>query len=821
MKVFFVFNSIFFSILLNYNISFAQENFILKGKIIEQKSAVAIPYSNLYDSTFNIFTTADSNGYFELKLKPAIYHFEISSVGYQTIFKEINLNKNTNITFALQQDIQLSGVTVSAEKMNKTAEISTSGMTTISSASVERLPAFLGEKDILKTVLLTPGIQSGQEGARGIFVRGGSPDQNLILFHNAPVYNVAHIYGFLSVFTAEAIDKMDIYKNYIPVQYGGRLSSVVSITPNFGNTSTWQGDFSIGAITSKFHFEGPLKKDKASINFSIRDCHAGLFTEPISQKQYKKASGSSGNLKYFFYDINAAIKYKVNDKNTFTWSLFGGQDFYTFGENKAFPRKTSYYKEGNKNTLNWMNVTNSLEWRTQLKKITITNSYNFSFYKLLAKQKLATINRDYTRFKNDINTTLYNTLSKINENGWQTNIEQNINKNHHFNYGFKISERIFTINDVHLTQKDSTNSVYKQDAYLNPKVPSLDFYTYLDYRFMWKEKLELNAGMQLFIYHAKQKTFFYPQPRLEIIYHPIAGISIRNAITNTAQPMHLLTNNTGQIQNDVWVPATAKIAPETAWQYSGGIQYDSPKGYTASIDAYYKMMHHLSEYKYGTTFILDKISWEDQLLNSGTGKAYGVEFFFAKTKGQFTAWFKYNLGWSSRQYPELNDGKAFYYKYDRRHDISIVLQYKLKKHFDFSMAWTYGTGWRITTPSAQYASDNTLYSYDNANTPLTGSQNFITYWNYRNNYVLPAYHHLDIGMNYTTQGKRVKHQLNISIYNVYNHLNIFTVYRQTNEDSNGNKFKEYKQLSLFPILPSIGYTISFEKKQRNGIASKN
>lgn len=810
MKPFLLTIPFLFLFIFESNHCFAQNQFILKGKITEQKTKELIPFANLFDSTYNIHATSDMNGNFELQLKEGIYHFEISSVGYQTIYKEINLTQNTELMLQLQQDVHLEEVTVTSEKLSKTAEMNTSGMTTLTSTSVERLPAFLGEKDIMKAILLTPGIQSGQEGARGIFVRGGSPDQNLILFHNAPVYNASHIYGFLSVFTTESLNKMDIYKSYIPVQYGGRLSSVINIEPNFGNTDHWKGSYSISFITSKFHIEGPLKKEKTSMSFTIRDCHAGFFTEPISGMQYKKR-GQEGTLKYFFYDINGAIQHKVNDKNTLSWSFYAGSDLFTFGETRDYPKATNYYKEGTKRKLVWMNIANTLEWKTKLKKATITNFYNFSFYKLDSRQMLATTFRDYSRFTNEINTTQYNTLSKISEHGWQTVVEQSINKNHHFNYGIKLSERTFSINDVNVTLKDSTNTIYLKDKSSNPKVPTLDFYSFVDYSFTWKEKIELNAGAQLFVYHAKGKTFFYPQPRAEIIYHPIKGLSIRGAVVQTVQPMHLLTNNTGDILNDVWVPATAKVEPETGWQYSGGIQYDHPKGYTASIDAYYKSMHHLSEYKYGTTFILDKIAWDDQLLNSGTGKAYGMELFFAKTKGQFTAWFKYNLGWSTRQYPELNEGKTFYYKYDRRHDVSIVLQYKLKKHFDFTVAWTYGTGWRMTTPNSQYASDNTLYNYDKANEPLVGNQNFITYWNDRNNYVLPAYHHLDIGMNYTKKAKRVTHQMNVSIYNVYNHLNIFTVYRASEQDNDGNRFRKYKQLSMFPIIPSIGYTVTFEK----------
>ncbi|MDB5226923.1 MAG: TonB-dependent receptor [Bacteroidota bacterium] len=790
--------------------SFSQNTFTLKGKITDKNSLEAIPFVNIYDSISGTLAASDSMGFYELKVKAGTYAFEFSSVGYEVIKKEVRIEKNMALDISLNPDNRLGEVVVTSKKISKTVEMNSSGVTTLTSASVERLPAFVGEKDILKAILLTPGIQGGQEGARGIFVRGGSPDQSLLLFHNAPVYNVAHIYGFLSVFTAEALSQMEIYKTYIPVQYGGRLSSVINIEPNFGNKEHWKGEFTIGAITSKIHIEGPLKKGKTSMNFTMRECHAGLFTGPLSRKQYR-AAGDDGSVKYFFYDINGAIEHKINDKHTLRWSMYAGQDFYSFKQIKTFPRETNFTEDNSGKKLKWMNITNTLEWRIKLKKVTISNFYNYSFYKIDSKQKLESTFRDYIRYINAINTIDYNTLSKISENGWQTNIAHHINAMHHLNYGVKFAARTFSINTVNITNKDSTGNIYSRDTFTNPKVIGFDLYTYLDYLFTWKNKIDIKTGVQLFMYHAKEKTFFYAEPRVEAIYHPVSNLSIRASVLNTVQPMHLLTNSTGDIQNDVWVPATSKVQPETSWQYSGGIQYDHPKGYSASIDAYYKTMRHLSEYRYKTSFILDKISWEDQLLNSGTGKAYGLEFFFAKTKGQFSAWVKYNLGWSTRQFPELNEGKEYYYKYDRRHDISIVLQYKLKKHFDFSIAWTYGTGWRMTTPNSKFASDNTITSYDAANTPLTGDQNMNTYWNAKNNYVLPAYHHLDIGMNYIKKGKHVTHQLNVSVYNVYNNFNIFTVYRQGDVDKNGNRQRKYVQLSLFPVLPSISYTIKFEK----------
>ncbi|MFN8281930.1 MAG: carboxypeptidase-like regulatory domain-containing protein [Chitinophagales bacterium] len=794
----------------------AQNTFSLKGKITEQKTHAAIAYANLFDSTQQIYAASDSNGFFEIQLKAGKYTFEVSSVGYQTVFKQIDLTKNTEIKIELKQDIQLDEVLVTTNKINKTAQTNAAGLTTLSSMSIERLPAFLGEKDIMKAVLLTPGIQSGQEGARGIFVRGGSPDQNLVLYHHAPVYNVAHIYNFLSVFTLESVNKMDIHKSYIPVQFGGRLSSVLDIEPNFGNTNTWKGDYSISFITQKFHIEGPLKKDKTSFNFSIRDCHAGLFLYPLSKKQYKSASGNEGSIAYYFYDMNAAIKHKVNDQNTFLWSFYVGQDFYNFTELKATNNTKKTEKRSTDKRLRWMNAVNTLEWNTTFRKLNISNYYNFSWYQLNPKQYLGL---ETTKHPSEIKTnsvTDYFTKSRIMENGWQTNIDHAINQMHRLNYGFKISDRSFLINKVNYTVRDTLNRIVDQNEYKNPTVNGIDFYVYLDYLFTWKDKLEWKTGVQLFTYTASKKTFVYGLPRTEIIYHPIAGMSMRASAGYNVQPLHLLTNNTGDIQNDVWVPATKNIVPETAWQVSGGVQYDHPKGYTASIDGYYKKMDHLTEYKYAASYLIDKIPWENQLINTGKGEAYGMEVYFAKTKGQFTAWCKYNLGWSTRQFPELNQGKKFFYKYDRRHDVSIVLQYKMKKHFDFSIAWTYGTGWRMTTPTASYASDGTIYDYDAANQPLLGTQNMITNWNEKNNYILPAYHHLDIGMNYTKQAKRVIHQLNVSVYNVYNNFNIFTVYSDGSTDANGNKYQKYMKLSLFPVMPSIGYSVKFEiKKDQN------
>lgn len=802
------------------NVFARTEKYDLSVQVADYTTGQGIAYATYYDSLNQIQGTADSLGKFKLTIPKGSYTFEISSVGYQSLKRKINLTENTTISIGLIADLTLGEITIAGQKTQNTVETNASGLTTLSTLSVQKLPSFFGEKDIMRAVLLTPGIQSGQEGARGIFVRGGSPDQNLMIYHKAPIFNASHIYGFLSVFPLEAISKMDIYKSFIPSRFTGRLSSVLDIQPNYGNTNAWKGDYSISFITQKFHIEGPLKKDKTSFNLVLRDCHAGAFVYPVSKTQYKKASGNDGSISYFFYDINAGIQHKINEHHTLNWSMYSGSDYYHFEEIKNdinVPKDREVYKKLLKK-LKWMNTNTTLEWNYQKQKLEADLSYHLSVYQLNPVQQSKNQTTRISTGNVSTSNADYKTLSRIIENGLHTTVKQQISKMHQIDYGMDMAYRFFIINKVNRINKDKNNNVISNVEYKNDNVHVLDGFFFADYTLNLKDLVILKTGLQFYQYYDFQKFRFYPLPRIEAIIHPRKEIDLRLSFMQTVQPLHLLTNNTGDIQNDVWVPATKKIAPETAWQVSGGIQYNAEKGYTASIDAYYKQMKHLTEYRYGTFFMLDQLKWEDQLLSTGIGKAYGIEFFAAKTRGQFTAWMKYSLGWSKRQFPELNQGDWYYYKYDRRHDFSIVLQYKMKKHFDFTVSWTYGTGWRLTSPQSQYTTDYSIALIDLNNAQLTGSQGMALYWDKKNDYIMPAYHHLDISMNYTKKAKRCTHQFNVSVYNVYNNFNVFTIYRDAATDANGNEYTKYVQLSMFPVLPSLGYTVNFDiktKKHKN------
>jgi outer membrane receptor protein involved in Fe transport len=401
--------------------------------------------------------------------------------------------------------------------------------------------------------------------------------------------------------------------------------------------------------------------------------------------------------------------------------------------------------------------------------------------------------------------------STIKEFSFLSDWTKKFKENLHLNFGYRSNFRLFDVNRVNQFYYDSTKTLINVDTGAISKYKLQENYFYADLNHKINNFVEYSFGLQATLVHVNQKTFLYALPKFQFIYNPVSFINIRNSITYNMQPIHLLASLQNGIQNDIWVPAIQKFKPETAWQYASGIQFNLKKQYTISIDAFYRKMYNLIEYAGSNNFINNIESWETQVVGNGTGKAYGIEFFANKFLGQFTAWVKYNLTWSNRNFSNLNAGKDFFFKFDKRHDISINLQYKMKKHFDFSLSWVYTSGLRATIPIAKYAANSTINSYKQVDYFLYGEQNQEYEYSERNSYILPSYHHLDIGMNYTKQKKYLKHVFNVSIYNVYNRYNVFSIFRINKTDENNNKYTSYKQVTLFPILPSISYRLYFEK----------
>lgn len=786
---------------------------MVNGKVVDGQTKETLPFVQIVNQDSSKYTQTDIEGNFEWMLESRDSVLFFSFVGYEHYFLTLNGVMEDTILVEMKADSYLDEVVVVDKMIQKTTRSSESGLISITKATLDILPQMLGEKDVLRSLQLMPGVQGGTDGTRGIFVRGGSPDQNLILFDGSPVYNASHLYGFLSVFNSDALEKVSLHKNYISPKYGGRLASVIDIEPDFGNNKKIEGDYSIGILTSRFHIEGPLFQPKTTFNLNLRGCYTGLFLKPLSKKSFEEGS-RRGSISYYFGDINLGVKHSFSDKTFLSYSLFYNTDRfkYTFGE--GYGEDTAYHQDYSEtNNINWSNLASVITLKSAIgEKWVSTNKFIFSKYFLDNERGFlrADYNGELSTFNSEkivTNNSHIRDLSVVSD--WM----YAINTHHLLDIGFNFSQVNVLTGEGKRTFQ-ATNKNFDEKNFGNPINKTYNFYPYIEYHFIAKKIWEMNVGVQVAFYQIDSTWFKSIQPRVSSLLKLSKGILIRSSFQMLQQNLHLLVSESDGISNDFWVPANARFLPEMNWQANIGIQQSFKKGYEWSIDAYYRQMNHLVEYKKGVNEIQYDQNWQNQIIGNGTGWSYGVEFYTAKTKGAFTAWAKYNLNWSFRHFNELNQGQNFPFKYDRRHDVSIVLQYRINDKWDISTSWTFGNGFLITIPLQQYASDYTLYLYENYDQPWADNylENIPNSYNTDNasryNYRLQNYQHLDIGANCKRVSKRVTHLYNISVYNLYNNFNTFSVYK-AQEKVNGATRIVYKQLTVFPLLPSFSYTVSF------------
>lgn len=753
----------------------------------------------------NTFYTSDSLGYVTFKAN-AFTLLEISRIGFLKKLIILQAQADTSFQLNLIENNTLNEVVVTDTKFLKSSSSSSNGIITINKNTLDALPNIGGEKDILKAIQLLPGVQSGNEGTRGIFIRGGSPDQTLILLDRTPVYNVTHLYGFMSVFNGESIDKVDLYKNDFPARFGGRLGAVISIGSNFGNSQKIKTSITIGLLSTRIAIDGPIGKNKkTTFSIAARGSYVGLYAKPISAMQFKRA-GYGGSISYNFYDMNIAFTHRFSEKDLIKFSSFYSHDIFHFKKDKNESDKINnawQYIYHYSNKVNWNNNTATLQWQHQ-----VNTNLSSCLLAYISNYTLnSNFNQEETEYRNqlivDRSLKKYTNQNFVREyairNEWSYDFQNN-----HLLVGAQITYKPYQIGNGKY-QRDRLNKANIDTTYTNTLNKTLENTIFIENEFKIHSKVLLNIGFHVVHYLYKSSNFFSFQPRMNLLYTPNKNWVFRTSFITSTQNIHLLTSGSSIVLTDLWVPATKKLLPENVWQVSGGIQLNFSKQFECSVDAYYKKMNNVIEYKNGVSKILIGDSWENQIIGGGKGEAYGAEFFVSKTKGKFTAWAKYNLGWTTRQFSELNQGNKYFYKYDRRHDVSIVLAYKLNRHFDFSLNWVYASGNWISLWKSQYPSQYSIdyYDFTNGDTQYP----YIISNKERNNYRLPAYHHLDIGFNYTKQDKKVTHILNVSIYNIYNHFNVFDVYSDRRYDKNGNAYNVTKSLTLFPFVPSITYTI--------------
>ena len=772
-----------FFLLLVFIISYAQKkpSFTISGYVKEKGSGELLIGVNIYLKGTQIGTVSNNYGFYSLTLAEQDVNLVYSYVGFQTQIKNFHLSKDTIINIELSSTIELSEVEIKANREGISNETEMS-VVKIPIKQIKQVPALLGERDVFKVLQLMPGIRSGSEASAGLYVRGGGPDQNLIILDDATIYNAMHLFGFFSVFNGDAIKSVELTKGGFPAEYGGRLSSVIDIRLKDGNKQKYGGEASIGLLSSRLLVEGPIVKDKASFIISGRRTYIDWLMKP-----FMKMQGMDEDQGYYFYDLNAKLNWEISDKDKLYLSGYFGKDrFYVNTKYDDWEDKSQLYWANSTATLRWNHLfSNKLFSNTSL----IFSNYNFDI-------------GIWEKMDNDEYSLDYS--SGIRDFSLKEDIQWMPNRKHYIKTGFQLTAHRFrpsaTVvagtgikNEKNIKELNSTETaVYIQDEW---RITGIT---------------KVNAGFRLSNFNYKNTSYFGYEPRLLISQMLSETMSIKASYTIMNQYVHLLTQSGIGLPTDLWVPATDRVKPQRSQQVALGIAKDFLKQNLAlSVETYYKSMSNIIAYKEGASFLtLDdpfsskEFSYEDNV-TSGYGYSTGLEVLLQRKTGKLTGWIGYTLSYTRHKFSELNFGKEFFPRHDRRHDVSIVLIYHFNKKITFSGTWVYGTGDAITLGQSNYAAVFPTMQGGDVSYNVTE----VTEYGERNSFRMAAYHRLDLGIQFHKKTKwGGESVIDVSVYNVYNRKNPFYYYVQYDAKKQQNVLM---QVSLFPVLPSISYYLKF------------
>lgn len=726
-------------------------------------------------------------GFYSLTLSAGNYTILVSFAGYQLQQLNIQLDKNISRNFQLLPRGALQEVIVSSKRKDGNVMNAQMGKIDLSMQQVKAVPVLLGEVDLLKTLQLLPGVRNAGEGNTGMYVRGGGPDQNLILLDDAIVYNTGHLFGFFSIFNSDAIKNISLIKGGMPAQYGGRLSSVLDIAMKEGNMKRWEMEGGIGAIASRLSVQGPLKKDKASFIISARRTYVDMLVKPF----IKKSSNYHGS-GYYFYDLNMKVNYKFSDRDRLYLSGYFGRDVFDF---KSAQRAFSA-------NIPWGNSTATLRWNHLFNR------------KLFANTTL--VYNDYKfAFGATQNDFALNLSSGIRDLTGKFDIDFYPSPAHKMKFGATYTRHRFTPNILTGNQGDTELQPNNES-----KKYAIEAGLYVQDDWAISDRLQASAGLRysgfsqmgpykifetdadgnkldstVFGKGKTVKSYGGLEPRLTLRYTINDATSIKASAGRNLQYIHLVSNAGSTLPTDLWVPSTYRVRPQISWQYAAGLFRNFNNNmFETSVEFYYKQMENQIEYGEGYTPSLKDPESEFVF---GKGWSYGSEIFFNKTKGKLTGWLGYTLSYTWRKFPGLNDGERYPAKYDRRHDLSLVGMYQINSKWKVSGVFVYGTGNATTLPERFYIVSGVLtQEYGKVNT-----------------YRLPAYHRLDLSATLTPKkkpGRNWDQSWVFSIYNVYSRLNPYFIYfNQEGSAYSGELGIQPKQVSLFPVIPAVTWNFKF------------
>lgn len=748
----------------------AQEYFTVSGTIKDEKTGETLIGASIsLQNSPATGTTTNEYGFYSLQLPKGSQSVVITYVGYNTFVATLDMVKSTVLNVEMDDSVLLNEVVITGERQDDNLTKPEMGVEKLNMADIAKIPVLFGEKDVLKTIQLLPGIKSTGEGSSGFSVRGGATDQNLILLDEAPVYNASHLLGFFSTFNSDAIKDATIIKGNSPAQYGGRLSSVLDVKMKEGNYKDYAVSGGLGLISSKINIEGPIQNEKSSFIISGRRTYADLFL---------KLTEDFKDSKLYFYDLNAKANYKINDKNRVFLSGYFGRDVLGFGDNLG---------------IDWGNATGTLRWNSILNE------------KLFSNTSLIYSNYDY-----NIGITSGDTEFNINSNIKDWNLKQDFsyfaNPKNSMRFGLQAIHHTITpssfsgtvnSNEPQVGRKAWENAIYLNNVYKPNEKWSIDYgmrasaYTIMggDTYNIYENGLKTDSVV--LASGEVGKTYFTVEPRLTLNYRLSETKSLKAGYARNAQHLHLLSNSSSGNPTDQWIGNSYNIKPELADQISVGYSQNfKDNAYEFGIETYYKSMQNQVDYKDGAD-LLTSGDVESELL-FGKGRAYGVEVIMKKKSGNFTGWVSYTLSKTERKIDGINNNEWYNARQDRTHDVSVVGSYQLNKKWSLSGVFVYNTGNAVTFPTGKYnLNGNTIYQYGSRNADR-----------------MPANHRLDISATYDFKKKgKYESSLNFGIYNVYGRENAYTITFRDNEDDPSKT--EAVQTSLFKWVPSVSYNFKF------------
>jgi len=770
-----IFNTLFILLfhLLSYNLQ--AQSYILQGYIKDKNTEEALIGATIYVENLKKGTITDLNGFYQITLPADSLSLKISFIGYENQFLKIKLEANQKIDFSLNpKQEKLDEVIVSADNLRNKFEANQMSVESLDMENIKTIPVIFGEADILKILQFKPGVNSGGEGSSGLYVRGGGPDQNLVLLDKALIYNATHLFGFFSVFNPDVVRGVDLYKGNFPAQFGGRLSSVVDVHLREGNKEKFGGSGGLGLISSRLTLEAPLMDKKGSFLVSGRRTYFDIFTRMINQANEGNADFSPIP-DYYFYDMNAKLNYTLSPKDKLSITAYYGRDIFGFdNDNFNFD-------------FTWGNTALTLEWQ---------HRFNDRLF--------AQFRGYYTAYQYNITNRVdifeFNLGSSIADYTAQTDFTWLPNERHEIQFGGQFTHHQFLIGRLRAGSDDGSIRFNSENV-----LSGNEYGAYISDNIRFNNLWQLNLGLRVSAFTNEGENYVGFEPRSSLRYQFRPNLAFKLSYARMYQYIHLVSNSGASLPTDIWYPSSKVVQPQVSDQTALGLSWLFAEGtFLLTNEIYYKSMQNQLDLKDGAQIFANPQIEEEFVF--GRGWSYGNEIYLEKKEGKTRGWLGYTLSWTQRQFgesngnPAINNGEPFFPRYDRRHDVSLVITHDFSPRVTFTLAWVFNTGNAISLPTGRYF----IQEIDGGR-PLVVPE-FLE----RNGFRMPDYHRLDLGLVWKFNPKWGSSDLTFSIYNAYNRRNPYFIYFEELKDANDQTIGfRARQVTLFPIIPTITYNFKF------------